>query len=709
MEKIIKLMQAQFDKMCATGQLFKSTMTGSEVWSNYINGFTKEENPIFRDPQSSTHNCNICNSFIRRYGNIVAINSDLTIMTIFDIDTFGTEYATTIPKLSNLLKNTPIQDVFFETYDELNILPYEKCSKTASKFQLGIASNMKMYNKEEAEKYGIVKEGEIKKFNHFNLSLPAIYVDITGESIEKIMADFRDNKNVFKRAMEEISLDTLNLVKDLINQNSLLDGASHIGKITTMIPFKEQYDKIAIELKDNWCWVTSYKLPIAKFKNSAIGTLCSDLSEGKELNEACKMWNKMVDPVNYMKVTAPITSKQIEEAKKFVEDNGYIESFDRRLATIEDIKTSEILHINSGDGKIKEASIFDNVKSTSTRHKKAEFDKVEEISIEKFMLDILPTCTSLEIYVENRMENNLVTLTKAANDLSKQIFKWDNNYSWSFNGNLAGKSQIKEAVKSRGGKTEAIIRISLAFPGTTDDYDLHCIEPNGNRIYYSNKRILHASSGMIDLDAQGGDGHFPPEKRVENITYSDLSKMPNGNYEIQVNNYSERGLHTKFQLEVEIEGDVTLIELEKTTQNNRTVIGTLTKQNNQVIFTPKNATIISSEIISKNIWGLETNQFHKVNLVCLTPNHWGTNNIGNKHYLFMIDKCKTTTPVRGFHNENLIGDLLTHRKVMDALGAQTMINPTDKQLSGLGFNNTIHDELIVRVQGSFKRVLKIKI
>jgi hypothetical protein len=27
------------------------------------------------------------------------------------------------------------------------------------------------------------------------------------------------------------------------------------------------------------------------------------------------------------------------------------------------------------------------------------------------------------------------------------MFKWNNNFSWTFNGNLAGKSQIKQAVK----------------------------------------------------------------------------------------------------------------------------------------------------------------------------------------------------------------------------------------------------------------------
>ena len=111
---------------------------------------------------------------------------------------------------------------------------------------------------------------------------------------------------------------------------------------------------------------------------------------------------------------------------------------------------------------------------------------------------------------------------------------------------------------------------------------------------------------------------------------------------------------------------------------------------------------------NKEIYGLETNNFHKVNLVCLSPNHWDNNKIGNLHYFFMLDKCKTNTLVRGFHNENLISELLQHRKVMEVLGIQSMIEPTDKQLSGIGFNSTVRDELIIKCSGSFKRMLKIK-
>lgn len=47
-----KLIQAQFSKMCATGKLFRSSVTGQQVWDMYLNGFTPEHNPIFRDPNS---------------------------------------------------------------------------------------------------------------------------------------------------------------------------------------------------------------------------------------------------------------------------------------------------------------------------------------------------------------------------------------------------------------------------------------------------------------------------------------------------------------------------------------------------------------------------------------------------------------------------------------------------------------------------------
>lgn len=709
MEHLNSLIQEKFDQMSDSGKLFRAAITGDQIWDLYLSSFSKENDPVFRDPASSTHNCNHCNNFIRRYGNIVSIGEDLQIQTMFDLPDVDEEYAASVNAISAKIKSSKIEEVFFETFQELNSLPYESCTKKSEKFQLGVASNQKRYTKEESEKYGVVDPGEIIEFKHLHLFLDKKFVDTTGLSVETIMANYRESKNVFQRAMETISLDTLRLVKDLILQGSLLNGDPHIHKIDAIIQCKDSYDSIDAKNRDNWCWVQSFGFSYARFRNELIGVLCSELSEGMDLNKACENWNKRVDPVNYKKASAPITKSQIDAAKKFVEENGYEESFDRTLATIDDIKVSEILHTNVGDGKIKEVSIFDEVKSNTSRHKRNEFDGVEEVDIEKFMKDILPGCTSVEAYLENRYDGNFVTLTTSKVKESKPIFAWSNNYSWTFNGNLSGKSQIKSAVKSRGGNVDGVLRISLSFPLTTDDYDLHVEEPNGNRIDYKSVRSVFPSSGTLDLDAQGVDGPQPPEKRVENVIYVDKSKMLIGRYIVRVHNFSRRGLNVPFDLEVEADGELTLMSLKRKTRDNWVDVVIINFDGNSFTVKPSSSMEIKeSKSVSKEVYGLQTNQFHKVNLLCLSPNHWGENKVGNKHYFFMLNGCKTPVPIRGFHNENLNAELSAHRKVLEVLALTKMIEPSDKQLSGLGFNATVRDELIVRLQGTHKRCVKIK-
>lgn len=149
MVEFTKLIQAQFDKMCASGKLFRSSITGQQVWDLYIKGFETEHNPIFRDPNSTIHNCNICKNFIRRYGNIVSLDENYNIVTMFNVSP-SEEFILVAKKLTIVLTSAPISEVFFETFDELNVLPYESCKKTNSVFRLGVHQNFKRYTEEEA-------------------------------------------------------------------------------------------------------------------------------------------------------------------------------------------------------------------------------------------------------------------------------------------------------------------------------------------------------------------------------------------------------------------------------------------------------------------------------------------------------------------------------------------------------------------------------
>ena len=714
MKNLTILLQKQFDKMTATGILFKSSITGAELWKIYLEGFG--DDAIFRDPESSEHNCNHCNNFIKRYGNIVSVDKDNNIMSIFDIEIEAvSEYHNSVILLSKLLRGAKIKSTFTETFNSLKSLPYEQCTKSNEQFALGTAKNVKRYTQEEADLYGVVKKGQIITFNHFHLSLPTAFVDKQGRSIESINAGHNASYAVFKRGISEIPLDTLKLVRDLIMQKSLLNGDSYLSKLETFIKLSTEYSNLVNKeaIQDNWFWKASHKLPIAKFRNELIGVLCTELAEGVDINKACSTWNKRVDPINYMKAVAPITEMQKKNAQEFVEENGYESAFNRRFATLEDIKASEIKHINNSGETLQNTSvsIFDKVKAPkkSTRHKKSQFATVGTVPIDTFMNSILPECTDVEVYVENRHENNFVSLTTTVDKESKQIFKWDNPYSWTYKGNLAGKSMIKEAVKSQGGKVDGVLRFSIMWSNgksiDNSDLDAHCIEPSKRVIMYSSPTSY--TKGNLDIDIVDPRDHkgSTGKEVVENITYPDLSSMPDGNYSFLVDQYSERNSEG-FTAEIEFNGEIHEYNYPKRVRGT-ILVATVTLKKGK--FSIKHS--IDSTSSNKDIYNIETNSFHKVNLMCLSPNYWDSNikKEGNKHFFFMLDKCIADSSIRSFHNENLLGSLAEHRKVLDVLGAVNTLESkaSPKQLSGVGFNSTVRDDVILRLSGSFKRLVRV--
>jgi len=708
-----KVLQENLERMIKTGALFISSVPGIEIWKAYMDGFG--EDPKFRDPNSSVHNCNCCQSFFRHYGNIVAVNKNLEIITLFDGDNFPDEYKNSFENCSKLLRNSAIENVFIETFNNLNKLPFDKGIHKGDKdFLLGFDKNVKIYTKEEADKFGVVKAGEPYIFKHFHIRMPQTYIKITDRSKEALLGDLKTNKEVFERALREITTDTFELVRDLIAQGSLLDGLAHKEKVDSIIPLSREFSDLDKNKQDNWLWIKSLTYKYVRFKNELIGVLCSDLAQGVELNKACQDWNKRVDPVNYMKAKSPITKRQIEEAKKFVEENGFVESFDRRCATIDDINVEDIIHANAGDETLKPVSIFDKVKPTAcTRHKKSEFKGIEELPIDKFMSDVLPNCTGVEALFTSDHKGNLVTLTTANNKLSKEIFKWHNNFSWTYNGNLAGKSQIKEAVKSVGGKVDAFFRFSIMWNenweqmSVATDLDAHCIEPGGDHIYYASLFLKRENKttkcgGQLDIDMI-----CPAKIGIENIYYTDKNKLKDGAYKFYIHHFS--GLPTSFKAEIVFGDQVYTYHFNEKTENRKKYeIATVWIKNGEIDHIDQSKWLVSEDGVNETIWGLNTNEFQEVNLICLSPNQWEAGKeTGNKHYFFMMNKCKCPNKLRSFHMENLKPELAKHRKVLEVLADQSLIDSTDGQLSGLGFDATVRDSIILKLKGSHNRVVKV--
>ena len=158
-------------------------------------------------------------------------------------------------------------------------------------------------------------------------------------------------------------------------------------------------------------------------------------------------------------------------------------------------------------------------------------------------------------------------------------------------------------------------------------------------------------------------------------------------------------------LEIEFDGIIHTFNYDKLIKNGEKVTVAEIKYSKKDGFSI--VTSIESTQTSKEIWGIKTNQFQKVSLLMYSPNHWDTQNIGNKHYFFILIDCKNSERPRGFYNEFLNEDLLKHKRVFEILGSKMKVKESDIQLSGLGFSSTTTNSIICKVTGSFSRTIKI--
>lgn len=495
------------------GKIFRTNCHGDVLYSAYLNAFPEGTDPMFRE--RTEHDCSCCKSFIRNMGNIVFLDDRLSTHTIWDLAADKEElgyYSVVARALQGLIKSSEISSVF-------------------------VSGEPKYGNDMNVDAEGVT-------WRHFEAIVPTIY------HIKNLPTNFVGettvNATAFERSLNEISLDAADAVLELINQNALYRGAEFLSTVQGLKRHKLTYDKASN--KDRHVWYNSSAS--TRYRSTVIGTLLLDISEGKELDAAVNAFEAKVAPTNYKRTTALVTAKMIEQAQRKVEELGLEDSLHRRYATEADITVNDLLFVDRNVKPKLLGGVFDELTPTKSQGK--TLSRISDISIEDFISNVVPSIHSMEVYLENRHSNNFVSLIAPKFIDSKRLFKWNNNFSWSYIGEVT--DSIKERVKRAGGQVEGKLRVSLSWHNA-DDLDLSVIRKDHNgssasKLYYAHRQVFGA---CLDVDMNAGANHNDKDP-VENIIWD--NQLAPGKYEVCVHNFSRRSHNNVgFELELEYEGN----------------------------------------------------------------------------------------------------------------------------------------------------------
>lgn len=654
-------------------KLFEVDLDKDYLWYLYLNSFPAGTNEIYRERRE--YDCSCCRHFIKTVGNMVTIK-DNKVTTIWGFNTNDTTFQPVLTALDNYVKSRTVSNVY-----------------VTNEKRIGTPTNRE-----------VTPDGSINTYDHFYMDIPEKFVNKTRRSEGDIKGDFRDVRNVFKRSLDEITVDAIETVLELIAQNSLYRGKEWEKILGEFLKYKKEYERTPEDERDNYAWEKSIVAGpvIGKIRNHSMGTLLTNISEGMDLDTAVRKYEQIVAPQNYKRSSGVFTKKMLEDAKKTIAEMGYMDSLKRRFARVDDITVNNILFCNKDAAKQMGAlDVFAEMEKDVVASPK-KFSGVEEIGIEKFISDVLPTAREVELYLENKHAGNMVSLIAPEIKDSKTMFKWDNNFSWAYSGNVT--DSMKERVKSAGGKVDGDLRFSIQWNecGSDNcDLDAHCLEASGEEIYFRHKHSR--TQGMLDVDIIHPNGNIA----VENITWADRRTMNPGTYKFFVHQYGG-SVKNGFRAEIEFDGQVYSFDYSKSIRARATVeVAEVTLDDNGN-FSIKEK--FPSGVSSREIWNLHTNQFVPVSVICYSPNYWNEQHgIGNQHVFFMLKDCINPEQPNAMYNEFLNEYLYSnHRKVFEDLGSKLAVIDSDDQLSGVGFSMTKRAEVIVKVKGATERVLKIK-
>lgn len=352
-----------------------------DLWSVYLGSFPSGNERQF-------HNCNTCRDFIKNFGSLATIDGKGAIKSaLWNEDAFTAEfpYRETVRRLRSAVEGGKIERMFL-------------CSD---------------------ESWGYRERGG---FTHFFAHVKVSWkrVDINAE--QAMAAKLEDFKHL-KAALADLTLPLLRTAKAMLSAGSLSRPEKLMSMCDFLIGVRESIAKKRGKARDALLWAGVAKAADGWCtpRGSALGALVHDIADGVKAEEIIRRHNAKMDPLQYMRPSAPTSAGNVAWAEALFAKMGLASALRRRFALLSEVDTIWTPKERKNE---KSDGVFGHLLPGKSEVSAARLNSsAVRMTFAKFRREVLPG--AIKMYAKVPYSGSFCAYTTASNPDSAPILQWD--------------------------------------------------------------------------------------------------------------------------------------------------------------------------------------------------------------------------------------------------------------------------------------------
>lgn len=367
--------------------LFQTTaVTG--LWDLYLNALPGDR---------QVHNCNCCRHFITRYGGLVRIMDDGSLVPAIwpSTTTVPDFYKSVVETLASRVSKSKVTNPFLHGSSQLGI-PFTD------------------YSAKHGKSWDHLAVAGVPVFRHA--------IKTPGQE----MAAKRESFGDVCRALGDIDKHVLETALSILEANALNRSEKFIAPVKWLFDLQMLRSNTKNYVaRHNLTWKAIATAPEGYLhpRSSVTASLFEDIEAGLSFEVVRDRFNAKTHGLRYQRPQAAPKEGAIAVAEKLVADMGIDKSLERRFARLDEIETIWLPRQN--DDKPSVTGVFSHLKKKDTR--KFVSLGASVITWVKFARDVLPTIEQMDLWVP--ANGNFMAYLTAVHPDAPPILKWDNSVS----------------------------------------------------------------------------------------------------------------------------------------------------------------------------------------------------------------------------------------------------------------------------------------